>query len=58
MKTPAVREDIAILRSAEFQQAVNALPGYQTDATGTSQPLSEVAPVTVAPRQRGRSSRG
>jgi hypothetical protein len=51
-----VREDIAILRSAEFQQAVNALPGYQTDATGTSLPLSKVAPAIVASRQRG--SRG
>ena len=50
LATPAAREAIHILRSPEYQQAVNALPGYQTDQTGTSLPLSEAVPAIAETR--------
>lgn len=54
MNTPTVREAVAILQSTAFRQAVNALPGYETDDTGTSLPLSEVAPAVLETGSRAR----
>ena len=57
MNTPTVREAVAILQSTAFRQAVNALPGYETDDTGASLPLSEVAPAVLESGSRARTRR-
>jgi molybdate transport repressor ModE-like protein len=61
LQLPALREAIGILLGPEFHQAVDALPGYRSDATGSHLPLAEVVPAIAAPAagrpQPRRSSR-
>ncbi|MGM9488552.1 substrate-binding domain-containing protein [Ideonella sp. YS5] len=51
--TPAVQQALGILRSAEYRRAVDALPGYSTDATGSVEPLSSVLGAGVPARKAG-----
>lgn len=41
MDTPAVQQMLSILRSPEFCQAVNRLPGYRSEGSGTVMTLPE-----------------
>ena len=54
MDTPAVQQMLAILRSAEFRKAVNLLPGYRADGSGTVMKMDEAFETLQAraPRKR------
>ncbi|MBX3622116.1 MAG: helix-turn-helix transcriptional regulator [Rhizobacter sp.] len=41
LETPAVQQMLGILRSAEFRHAVNQLPGYRSEGSGTVMTLPE-----------------
>lgn len=53
LETPAVRQVLAILRSAEYQAVVNQLPGYRAEAAGAVSGLEE----TFAPRRGAPAAR-
>ena len=53
METPAVQQMLGILRSREFEAAVNQLPGYRADGAGTVMSLDEAfETLRVAPARR------
>jgi molybdate-binding protein len=52
LESPAVREMLAIIQSAEFKATVNKLPGYQAgESTGVVAELRTVLPM-LSPRQK------
>ncbi len=53
LDTPAVRELLRVLRSEEFKETVNRLPGYQADdSTGKVLDLQQAFPVQKGRRKR------
>jgi molybdate-binding protein len=54
LETPAVQQALDILRSEDYRQAVDALPGYSTDDTGRVEPLSAVLGGSLPGRKAGR----
>ena len=57
METPVVQQMLAILRSAEFRRAVNLLPGYRADGSGTVMKLDEAFETLQAGSPRRRRAR-
>lgn len=56
VETPAVQQALGILRSPAYREAVDALPGYSTDETGSVAPLSVVLGGAPAGRKAGTRS--
>jgi molybdate-binding protein len=54
--TPAVQQALEILCSPGYRQAVDALPGYSTDDTGSVAPLAAVLGQAPAGRKAGTRS--
>ncbi|MET0333089.1 MAG: substrate-binding domain-containing protein [Rhizobacter sp.] len=58
MDTPAVQQMLTLLRSDEFRAAVNGLPGYRAEGSGTVMTLDEAFETMQvrAPRRRRTAS--
>ncbi len=54
LETPGVQRMLAILRDPAFSAAVNLLPGYQADRSGTVSSLGEVFETLPGPAPRKR----